>query len=78
MFANSSEVMVLKLEVWLEQTPRNPSKIRVDLFQNFPFKFEKNSILKILHTYVVVLTLDAHNPCNRRYILHITLCLSAT
>ena len=39
----------------------------VDLFQNFPFKFDqKKIILNLLHTYVVVLTLDTHNPCSRR------------
>ena len=60
----------------------------VDLFQNFWFKFDiawfvlwslaQKEVLNLLHTYVVVLTLGTHNPCNRRYLLHISLCLSAT
>ena len=60
----------------------------VDLFQNFRFKFDiawfvlqslaQKEVLNLLHTYVVVLTLGIHNPCNRRYLLHISLCLSIT
>ena len=56
----------------VKRTPRKPTQIRVGLFQNFSFKF----ILNRLQTYVVVLTLDTHNPCNRRYFQHIPLCLS--
>ena len=64
-----------------KQTTRKPTQIRVDLFQNFRFKFDiawfvlrslaHKEVLNVLHTYVVVLTLDTHNPGNRRYLLHI-------
>ena len=60
----------------------------VDLFQNFRFKYDivwfvlwslaQKEALNLLHTYVVVLTLGTHNPCNRKYLLHISFCLSTT
>ena len=67
----------------LESPPR-----LADLFQNFLFKFDiawfvlwslaQKEVLNLLHIYVVVLSLGTHNPCNRRYLLHISLCLSTT
>ena len=60
----------------------------IDLFENFRFKFDiawfilwslaQKEVLSVLHIYVVVLTLRTHNACNRRYFLHISLCLSTT
>ena len=38
----------------------------------------QKEVLNLLHTCVVVLTLGTHNTCNRRYFLHISLCLSIT
>ena len=32
--------------------------------------------IKPINTYVVILTLGTPNPCNRRYLLHVPLCLS--
>ena len=59
-----------------------------DLLQNVRFKFDiawfvlwslaPKEVSVLLHTYVVVLTLVTHNPCNRRYLLHLWLCLSTT
>ena len=69
-----------------EQTPRKPTQIRVDLFQNFRFRFDiawfvlwslaQKEVINLLHTYAVVLTLGTHNPSSRRYLLHMSLCLS--
>ena len=60
----------------------------VNLFENFRFKLDivwfawwslaQKEVLNLLHTYVVVLILGTHNPCNRNYPLHISLCLSTT
>ena len=71
-----------------EQTPTKSTQIRVDLFQNFRFKFDiawfilrslaQKEVLNLLHTYVVVLTLGTYNPGNKRYLLHISLCLPTT
>ena len=35
----------------------------------------QKEVLNLLHTYVVALTLGTYNPCKRRYLLHIPLCL---
>ena len=60
----------------------------VDLFQNFSFKFDvawvvlwslaQKEVLNLLHTYVVIFTLRTHNSCNKRYLIHISLCLWIT
>ena len=60
----------------------------VDLFQNFLVKFDlawfdlwclaQKEVINLLQTYVVVLTIDTLNSCNRIYLLHISLCLSTT
>ena len=36
----------------------------------------QKEVSKLLHTYVVVLTLATYNPCNGRYLLHVPLRLS--
>ena len=66
-----------------EQTPKKSTQIRVDLFQNFRFKFDiawfilwSLEVLNPLQTYV--LTIGTHNPCNRGYLLYVSLCLSTT
>ena len=67
----------------LDQSPIKPIQIRVDFFQVFPFKFDivwfvlwsltQKAVLNILPTYVEVLTLGTHNPCSRRYLIHMPL-----
>ena len=82
-YANSNEGMVLKLVVSLEQGSKNkplenPSGLRLICFKTSHLNLKKKSILNLLHAFVAVLTLGTHNPCNRKYLLHIPLCLSTT
>ena len=65
-YVNSNKGIVFKLVVSLEQgviiNKRKPSQIRVDLFQNFRFKFDitwfalwplaQKEVLNLLHTYL--------------------------
>ena len=81
MHAKSNESMVLKLVVSLEQGDKNkplenPPRLELICFKTFHLNLKKIFILNLLHTYIVVLALGSHNPCNRRYFLHIPLCLS--
>ena len=76
MNTDSNEVMVVKLIISAGQggkkTPRKPTQIRVNLLQNFRFKFDitlcvlwslvQKEVLNLLQTYDVVLTLDTHIP----------------
>ena len=78
MYANSNKGIVFKLEVSLEQGGKiklleSLPRLGLISFKTFHLNLKKKSILNLLRTYVVVLT---HNPCNRRYFLHIPLCLS--
>ena len=80
MYANSNEGMVFKLVVSLEQERKNkhlegPPRLRLICFKTSYLNLKKKSILNLSDAYVVVLTLDTHNPCNRRYLLHILFCL---
>ena len=84
MYANSNEGMVSKLVASLKQGGKNeplesPPRFGLICFKTFHLNLKKKINFKpILHTYVVVLTLDTHNPCNKRYLLHTPLCLSTT
>ena len=78
MYAKSNESMVFKLVVSLDKNKslENPPRLELIYFKTFHLNLKKIFILNLLHTYIVVLTLGSHNPCNRRYFLHIPLCLS--
>ena len=81
MYTNSNEGMAFKLVVSLEQDDKSkhlesPPRLRLICFKTSHLNLKKNYILNLLDVYVVVLTLATHNPCNRRYLLHIPFCLS--
>ena len=70
-----------KLKVLLEKRGKNeplesPPRLGLICFKTFHLNLKKKIfILNLLHTYVVVLTLVTHYPCNRRCFLYIPLCL---
>ena len=78
MYANSS---FFKLMWGNKKALENPPRLELILFQNYWFKFDiawfilwslaQKEVLKLLHTYVVVLTLGTLIPvteCNSTYI----------
>ena len=54
------------------------SSVQQGIAQCVLWSLVQKEVLNLLHTYVVVLTLGTYNPCNRRYLLHVPLCLSIT
>ena len=52
------------------------SSMQQDIVKCVQWSLVQKEVLNLLHTYVVVLTLGTYNPCNRRYLLHVPLCLS--
>ena len=46
-------------------------RVKFDIAWFVLWSLAQKEVLNLLHTYVVVLTLGTHNPCNRRYLLHI-------
>ena len=52
------------------------SSMQQDIAKCVLWSLVQKEVLNLLHTYVVVSTLDTYNPCNRRYLLHVSLCLS--
>ena len=75
-YADSNEGMVVKLIISVEQgekkTPRKPTQVRVNWFQNFQIEFDiawcvmwslvQKEVLNLLNIHVLVLTLGIHIP----------------